>query len=113
VTAVRIVGITLPLVYLRYTLAVIRSFRHKGLEAFFQSGSKAGIQPKHAIRLRLQLSRLHRSDTPAAMGLPGWRLHPLTGRLAGHWSVHVSKNWCLTFGFDGRNVVDVDYLDYH
>jgi toxin HigB-1 len=34
---------------------MIKSFRHDGLERFFRAGSKAGIQPKHAKRLRLQL----------------------------------------------------------
>jgi toxin HigB-1 len=106
-------GATLPPVYLRYTLAVIRSFRHKGLEAFFRSGSKAGIQPKHALRLRLQLGRLDAADSPAAMALPGWRLHALKGRLAGHWAVWVDKSWRLTFTFSGPHAIDVDYLDYH
>ena len=107
------VGTTLPHVYPRYTLVVIRNFRHKGLEEFFRSGSKAGIQPKHAFRLRLQLGRLDASDTPAAMGLPGWRLHPLKGQRAGHWAVWVDKNWRLTFSFSGPHAVDVDYQDYH
>lgn len=107
------VGTTLPLVYLRYTLAVIRSFRHKGLQAFFLSGSKAGIQPRHALRLRLQLGWLDASDASAAMGLPGWRLHPLKGRLAGHWAVWVDKNWRLMFYFSGPHAVEVDYQDYH
>ncbi|MDA8119616.1 MAG: peptidase, partial [Gammaproteobacteria bacterium] len=31
---------------------MIKSFRHKGLEAFYRSGSKAGIQPDHATKLR-------------------------------------------------------------
>jgi len=103
----------LLLVYLRYTLAVIRSFRHKGLEEFFRSGSKAGIQPRHAPRLQLQLGRLDASDAPVAMGLPGWRLHPLKGHLVGHWAVWVDKKWRLTFSFIGPHAVDVDYQDYH
>jgi len=76
---------------------VIRGYRHKGLEKFFRSGSRAGIQPKHAARLRLQLGRLDSSDSPGAMALPGWRLHPLKGQLAGHWAVWVDRNWRLTF----------------
>jgi proteic killer suppression protein len=80
------VGLILRSVGLRYTAVVIRNFRHQGLEEFFQPGSKAGVQPKHAMRLRLQLRRLDTSDAPPAMALPGWRLHPLKGRLAGHFS---------------------------
>ena len=99
---------------LRYTvIAVIKSFAHKGLEAFFSSGSKAGIQPAHTARLRRQLAQLDRSTEPRDMSVPGWKLHPLKGDQAGHWSVWVSGNWRLTFKFDGGNAVIVNYRDYH
>jgi proteic killer suppression protein len=92
---------------------VIRTFRHRGLERFFRVGSKAGIQPKHAKRLRLQLGRLDAAAGPADMDLPGWRLHPLKGELAGRWAVWVDENSRLTFTFDGPDAVLVDYQDYH
>jgi proteic killer suppression protein len=92
---------------------VIRTFRHRGLERFFRDGSKAGIQPKHAKRLRLQLGRLDAAGGPADMDLPGWRLHPLKGEFAGHWAVWVDENWRLTFAFKGTDAVLVDYQDYH
>ncbi|MFP5227774.1 MAG: type II toxin-antitoxin system RelE/ParE family toxin [Acidobacteriota bacterium] len=92
---------------------MIRSFRHKGLEAFFLTGSKAGVQPSHARRLRLQLTRLNAAVTAGDMNSPGWRLHALKGDLAGHWSVDVSGNWRLTFAFDGMDAILVDYHDYH
>jgi proteic killer suppression protein len=92
---------------------VIQSFRHRGLERFFRTGSKAGIQPKHAPRLRLQLGRMDAAAMPEEMDLPGWRFHRLKGRLAGHWAVWVDENWRLTFAFEGENAVLVDYLDYH
>jgi proteic killer suppression protein len=92
---------------------VISSFRHRGLERFFRSGSKAGIQPKHAKRLRLQLTRLDAARAAADMNLPGWRWHALSGPLAGHWAVSVDENWRLTFTFDGTDAVLVDYQDYH
>jgi proteic killer suppression protein len=92
---------------------MIKTFQHKGLEAFFRTGSKAGIQPIHAKRLRLQLAALDGSIDPQGMNLPGWKLHQLTGKLAGHWSVTVNGNWRLTFKFDGQDAVLVDYQDYH
>lgn len=61
------------------THAVIKSFRHRGVERFFLRGSLAGIQPKHANRLRFQLGRLDAAKSPREMDLPGWRLHPLRG----------------------------------
>jgi hypothetical protein len=62
---------------------MIKSFRHAGIKRFFETGSKAGIQPKHAKRLRLQLSRLDAATVPADMDLPGWRFHSLKGQLTG------------------------------
>ena len=92
---------------------MIRSFRHAGLEAFFRTGSKAGIQPKHAKRLRLQLGQLNRASGPNDMAAPGWRLHPLKGELSGHWAVWLDENWRLTFAFESKDAVLVDYRDYH
>ena len=92
---------------------MIKTFRHKGLERFFREGSKAGIQPQHAKRLRLQLGRLDAAKGPADMNLPGWKCHALTHDLKGLWSVWVSGNWRLTFTFEGSDAVLVDYQDYH
>jgi len=92
---------------------MIKTFRHKGLEAFFRKGSKAGIQPHHAGKLRLMLTMLDSSKRPEDMNAPGWRLHSLTGDLAGHYSVMVNGNWRVTFAFEGEDVELVDYLDYH
>jgi len=92
---------------------VITSFRHRGLERFFLSGSKAGVRPEHAERLRLVLGRLAAAVTGQDMDLPGLRLHPLKGRLKGRWSVTISGNWRVTFSFSGKDAVQVDYEDYH
>lgn len=92
---------------------MIKTFRHKGLEAFFRTGSKAGIQPHHAGKLRVLLTMLDSAKHPDDMNAPGWRLHSLTGDLAGHCSVTVNGNWRMTFAFDGENAELVDYLDYH
>jgi len=92
---------------------VISSFRHKGLERFFLTGSKAGIQPKHARRLEEQLFALNRSKQPTDMNFEGWFLHPLQGDLQDHWAVRVSGNWRLTFRFNAEQAEVVDYQDYH
>lgn len=96
-----------------YTAPVIKTFRHKGLEDFFRTGSKAGIQPAHAKRLRVQLTALDSAIGPQGMNLPGWRLHRLSGAFAGQWAVTVSGNWRLTFRFVGPDAELVDYQDYH
>jgi len=96
-----------------YNWGVIKSFQHKGLKAFYETASKAGIQPHHADRLSRQLARLDLARTGVDMNVPGWKLHSLTGALAGHWSIWVNGNWRMTFTFDNGDAVLVDYRDYH
>ena len=86
---------------------MIKGFIHKGLEEFFVTGSKAGIQTMHGARLRLILGRLHVSTSPRDMNLPGLYLHELKGDRKGTWSVRVSGNWRVTFVFDGADVIKV------
>ena len=92
---------------------MIRSFRHKGLAKFFAAGSKAGIQTAQAERLSVILATLNAATAPSDMGLPGLRLHPLKGGRSGTWSVSVSGNWRITFRFEGKDAVDINYEDYH
>ncbi len=92
---------------------MIRSFKHKGLERFFIKGTKSGIQAKHASRLRLILARLNVSVAPSDMDLPGLSFHPLTGDRKGTWSVKVSGNWRVTFGFFAGHAEAANYEDYH
>ena len=92
---------------------MITGFKHKGLERFFATGSKAGIQPQHAARLRLILGRLNGSTNPKDMNLPGLELDELRGDRKGTWSVKVSGNWRVTFAFVGKDAENVNYEDYH
>jgi toxin HigB-1 len=92
---------------------VIKSFRHEGVQKFLETGSKAGIQPKHAVRLAVQLDVLDDAVGAEDMHWPGWKCHALRGELEWYWAVSVSGNWRLTFMFEGKNAVLVDYQDYH
>ena len=96
-----------------YNAGMIKSFKHKGLEKFYRTGSSAGIQTNHAKRLRLILSNLDQAESPDDMDLPGLRLHELIGRRKGIWSVTVNGNWRVTFRFDGKDAEIVNYEDYH
>ena len=93
---------------------MIKTFQHKGLKAFFEMGSMAGIQAGHAPRLGAMLRRLNEATSPQGMNLPGWGLHPLKGgKLKDHFSFRVNGNWRLTFKFEGMDAILVDYQDYH
>lgn len=92
---------------------MIRSFRHKGLRQFFETGSGRGIRPEHSQRLGDILDLLNAAAKPSDMDFPGSYLHPLKGKLKGFWAVRVSGNWRVIFQFAGEDAIDVDYLDYH
>lgn len=92
---------------------MIRSFNHKGLARFLETGSKAGIQAQHAERLRLILARISAAVAPDDMALPGLRLQPLRRDREGTWSVWVIGNWRVTFKFVGKFADVFDYEDYH
>jgi proteic killer suppression protein len=78
---------------MRYTPVLIKSFRPKGVKRFFLTGSTAGIQATHAARLARQLQRLDVARGPQDVNVPGWKLHGLKGKLAGHWFMRVSGYW--------------------
>ena len=90
---------------------MVKSFRHKGLRQFFESGSLAGIQPHHARRLRMQLAALDTGQSIQDIDIPGFRLHPLTGGDRGRWSIWVNGNWRLTFEFRDGDAYILDYED--
>jgi proteic killer suppression protein len=92
---------------------MIQSFRHKGLRRFYESGSLAGIQPRHARRLRMQLAALDSAQVVEDMDIPGFRLHALKGAERGRWSIWVNGNWRLTFEFRDGQAYILDYEDYH
>ena len=96
-----------------YSLAMIKSFRHAGLEKLFKTGSKAGIQPAHGAKRTAQLAALDVAKQASDLNVPSWHLHPLKGNLSRHWSLRVNGNWRLTFTFEGENAILVDYQDYH
>lgn len=92
---------------------MIKSFRHKGLRRFYESGSPVGIQSAHAKKIRLQLAALESASRIEDMNLPGFQLHPLKGERKGQWAISVSGNWRITFEFREGHAYLVDYEDYH
>ena len=92
---------------------MILRFRHRGLERLHWRGDTSGVSAQHVNRLRAVLAALETALVPSDMVLPGARLHPLRGDHAGQWSVSISGNWRVVFEFKGRNVTNVDLIDYH
>jgi proteic killer suppression protein len=92
---------------------MITGFRHKGLEAFYKTGTTRGIQTTHAAKLRRILALLDVATGPEDLNIPSFKLHQLKGELHKHWSIWVNGNWRVTFRFIGTDVELVNYIDYH
>jgi proteic killer suppression protein len=92
---------------------VIESFESKALKRYWTKGDEAGIRPDWRRKVRLVLSRLDAAREPDEMNAPGFGFHALTGDRTGRFAVTVSRNWRITFGWHGKNAIDVDLEDYH
>jgi proteic killer suppression protein len=92
---------------------MIKTWKHKGLRTFFETGSTAGVQAAHKTRLKIILQRLNAAVKADDLNLPGMRFHPLKGREKEYFSVTVNGNWRVIYKFDGNDAILVDYLDYH
>ena len=92
---------------------MIDSFRSKELKRFWVTGNAAGIKPDWRRKVGIVLHALEAARLPTDLDVPGFGLHPLTGTLAGRYAVTVSRNWLITFAWDGEDATDLDLEDYH
>ena len=92
---------------------MIKTFKHKGLQKFYETGKTSGIQSAHKNKIRIRLAALDTATILEDMNIPGFRLHKLKGDMKDHWAIDVSKNWRITFRFVDGDVFVVNYEDYH
>jgi toxin HigB-1 len=92
---------------------MIRSFRSKALRRFVEQGDASKLSVPNVRRVETLLARLDGAIVPEDMDLPGYRFHGLKGKEKDRYAVDASGNWRITFGWDGRNAIDVDLEDYH
>ena len=92
---------------------MIENFRHKGLRKVFENDDPRKVPDAQADKIARTQARLNEAVTVQDMGLPGYRLHPLKGNLAGFWSVTVSGNWRIILRFEDGTAYDADLIDYH
>jgi proteic killer suppression protein len=62
---------------------MIVGFRHKGLKRLYEKGDRRKVSADHVDKIERILARLDEAKEPGNMDLPGFRLHPLRGDLAG------------------------------
>jgi proteic killer suppression protein len=92
---------------------VIGSFRSKSLRQFWEHGRTRGLRPDWIGRIGRILDALDQAEVLSDVDLPGFGLHALTGDLRGRYAVTVSRNWRITFAFEGGSATDIDLEDYH
>lgn len=92
---------------------MIKSWKHKGLKKFYQTGNASGIIPEHAYRLKVILQLLNVASSAKQMDVPSMNFHKLKGKLKDYYAVTVRANWRVIFQFEGQHAVLVNYLDYH
>ena len=92
----------------------IRSFVHKGLGRLYLEDKAKGLPPGAVEKLRAMLAYLQDMQDPEKLrAFPLWKAHLLAGDRKGVWSLHVTRNWRLTFRIEDGEIWDVDYEDYH
>lgn len=92
---------------------MIASFRSKALKGYWDKGDARGIRPDWQPRVRIILAALDVASDPKDLDMPGFGFHALKGNLAGRYTVTVSHNWRITFGWFAPDATDVDMEDYH
>ena len=92
---------------------VIASIRHKALRQFWTRGQTKGLNAEWIGKLRRILSALDAADRPEHMNYPGSYFHSLSGDRAGRYSVRLTSNVRVTFGWNDDGAVDIDIEDYH
>jgi proteic killer suppression protein len=92
---------------------MIKSFKHKGIQLFFDKESTAGINVAHQSKLKMRLVALDTATFIEDINLPSFRLHSLKGNKEGLWAIDVNKNWRITFEFRDGDAYILDYKDYH
>ena len=92
---------------------MIRRFRHRGLRRPYEDDDGRELNPRHADKIARMLARLDAAPRPEQLDIPGFRLHPLKGELAGYLSITVRANWRIIFRFEEGDATDVDLVDYH
>jgi toxin HigB-1 len=92
---------------------MIKSVRHRGLRLLLEEGDRSRIRADLATKAERFLDALDAATKPEDAGLPGYRIHRLSGNLQGFWSAILSRNHRIIFRFEEGHAYDVDLVDYH
>ena len=92
----------------------IKSIKHKAVKRLFLEDNPKGLPSDCIEKLRAMLTFLQDMRNPETLRVfPLWKTHQLTGGRKGVWSLHVTRNWRLTFQVEGDEIASIDFEDYH
>ena len=89
----------------------MRTFRNRALRIYFETGSASGLSVPNVSRVERILRAMDAATRPEQLNLPGFYFHSLRG--VARWSIRVTGNWRITFGWAGTDAIEVDLEDYH
>ncbi len=93
---------------------MILSIEHKGLRLLWQKNDASKLPAEQLEKIRRVLAALNAATTVEVFrAIPGYRLHQLSGKLKGYWSITITGNYRIIFRFENENAYLLDYLDYH
>ena len=95
---------------------LIKNIIHKGLRRFLLNNDATGLPSSCVAKIRSIVGFLEDLEVEDdLLKVPSWRAHRLGGELRGHWSLHVTRNWRLTFRIEQNEleIADLDFQDYH
>ena len=92
---------------------MIKNIRHRGLKELFKTGSSQKIGQRYKKRAIRKLDVLNQAVKPEELDIPGFDFHKLRNTNPARYSIHVNGNYCITFGWDGDNAINVNFEDYH
>ena len=92
---------------------MIKSFRSKALRTFAAKGDASKLPVQNSDRVARVLSLVDAATVPEQLNIPGFKFHSLRGKDKGRFSVWVTGNYRITFGWSGEDATDLDLEDYH
>ena len=97
-------------------LMQIRNIVHKGIKRLYMEDNAKGLPADTVDKLRKMLAFLQDMENADELhAISRWKAHQMKGDRKGTWSLHVTRNWRLTFLIDTEEheICDLDYEDYH
>jgi len=92
---------------------MIKSFKSRSLKRFWEKSDAKRLPPEQVTRIEMILDALDTAVSPSDMDLPGLRFHSLSGDRKGQYTVTITGNWRIVFGWEGEDATHVEHTDYH